>query len=87
MQSLLLISFSSPTPVAVILGIVYPLSFWPEEHWRWHWRLIFGPRLVVADCTVTYSIELNDLGRSEVDKGGGMAGRNEAHRPGGSPDY
>lgn len=40
MQSLLVVSFSSPTPVAVIPGIVYPLSFWPEEHWRWHWRLI-----------------------------------------------
>lgn len=59
MQSLLVISFSSPNPVAVVIpGIVYPLSFWPEEHWRWHWRLIFGVRLAVADCTVKCSIRV-----------------------------
>lgn len=87
MQWLLVISFSSPTPVAVIPGIVYPLSFWLEEHWRWHRRFILVVRLVVADCTNTCRTVLHDHGRSEVDKGSGMAGRNEARRPGGSPDY
>lgn len=87
MQSLLVVSFSSPTPVAVIPGIVYPLSFWPEEHWRWHWRLILVVRLAVVDCTNTCSIVLHDRGRSEVDEGGEMAGRNEVRRPCGSPDY
>lgn len=46
----LLLFFSSPNPVAVILGIVYPPVFLAGRALALAWRLIFGVRLAMARC-------------------------------------